>query len=51
MWKNKLSKENLRALESIRGIIETEEEKDVTLDQTLSRVLVHYRRFVPFQTR
>ena len=44
-----LSKENLRALESIKGIIETEEERDVMLDQTLSRVLVHYRRLVPFE--
>jgi hypothetical protein len=25
MWKNILSKENLRALESIKGVIETEE--------------------------
>jgi hypothetical protein len=38
-----------RALESIKGIIETEDERDVMLDQTLSRILVHYRRFVPFE--
>jgi len=30
----------MKALESIKEIIETEEERDVTLDQTLSRVLV-----------
>jgi len=49
MWKSKLSKENMKALESIKEIIETEEERDVTLDQTLSRVLSHYRQFVPFE--
>jgi hypothetical protein len=32
---------NLRAIESIKGIIEQEEQRDVTLDQTLSKVLVH----------
>jgi hypothetical protein len=47
MLKSKLSKENLKALESIKEIIETEEERDVTLDQTLSRVLVRAR--VPFE--
>jgi hypothetical protein len=49
MWKSKLSKENMKALESSKEIIETEEERDVTLDQTLSRVLSHYRQFVPFE--
>lgn len=51
MEKREISEQNLRALESIKEIIEVEEEKNVTLDQTLSRVLNHYRRFVPFQTR
>lgn len=51
MEKREISERNLRALESIKEIIEVEEEKNVTLDQTLSKVLNHYRRFVPFQTR
>jgi hypothetical protein len=50
MKKGEISEKNLRALESIKEIIEVEEEKNVTLDQTLSRVLSHYRRYVPFQT-
>lgn len=44
----KISKQNLNALESIRKIIEIEEERDVTLDQTLDRVLSHYGTHVPF---
>jgi len=44
----KISKQNLKALESIKRIIEIEEERDVTLDQTLDRVLSHYRTHVPF---
>jgi hypothetical protein len=45
----KMSEQNRKSLESIREIIEVEEEKTLTLDETLSRVLRHYRRFVPFQ--
>ena len=51
MKKGEISEQNLRALESIKEIIEVEEEKRVTLDQTLARVLSNYRRFVPFQIR
>lgn len=51
MKKREISEQNLRALESIREIIEIEEEKNVTLDQTLDRVLSNYRRYVPFQVR
>lgn len=51
MRKGQISEHNFRALESIKEIIEVEEEKNVTFDQTLARVLSHYRRFVPFQTR
>lgn len=46
----KISKRDLRSLESIKEIIEVEEERKVTLDQTLERVLNHYRRYIPFQT-
>ena len=48
MNKGEISERNLRALESIKEIIEDEEEKKVTLDQTLTRVLSNYRRYVPF---
>jgi hypothetical protein len=51
MKKGEISEQNLRALESIKEIIEVEEEKKVTLDQALARVLSNYRRFVPFQVR
>jgi hypothetical protein len=44
-----MSEQNRKSLESIREIIEVEEAKTLTLDETLSRVLRHYRRFVPFQ--
>ena len=49
MKKAEISEQSLRALESIKEIIEVEEEKNVTLDQTLTRVLSNYRRYVPFR--
>lgn len=49
MKKPKISKRNLRSLESIKEIIEVEEERKVTL-RTLDRVLNHYRSYVPYQT-
>ena len=51
MKKDEISEQNLRALESIKEIIEVEEEKKVTLDQTLTRVLSNYNRYVPFRVR
>jgi hypothetical protein len=51
MKKAEISEQSLRALESIKEIIEVEEEKNVTLDQTLTRVLSNYRRYVPFRVR
>ncbi len=51
MKKGEISEQNLRALESIKEIIEVEEEKKVTLDQTLTRVMSNYRRYVPFRVR
>jgi hypothetical protein len=45
----RISEQNKKSLESIREMIEVEEEKTLTLDETLGRVLKHYRRFVPFQ--
>ena len=46
----KISEKNKKALESIREMIEVEEERTPTLDEALGRVLSHYRRLVPFQT-
>ncbi len=51
MKKDEISERNLRALESIKEIIEVEEEKKMTLDQTLTRVLSNYSRYVPFGVR
>jgi hypothetical protein len=47
----KISEKNKRALESILEIIEVEEERTLTLDEVLCRLLNHYKQFVPFQTR
>ena len=47
----KISEKNRNALEAVREMIEIEEERTPTLDEALGRVLSHYRRFVPFQTR
>jgi len=46
----KISEENRKALESIREMIEVEEERTPTLDEARGRVLSHYRQFVPFRT-
>lgn len=44
----KISEVNLKKLESIQDIIEAEEDSNVSLDETLSRVLKFYGRFVPY---
>jgi len=51
MKKGEISELNLRALESIKEIIEVEEEREATLDQALARVLSSYRRYVAFRVR
>jgi len=48
MVDNKISEVNLRKLESIQGVINVEEDDAVTLDETLSRVLKFYGKFVPY---
>jgi len=48
MVDNKISEVNLRKLESIQGVINVEEDEAVTLDETLSRVLRFYGKFVPY---
>jgi len=48
MVEKKISEINLRKLESIRGVINVEEGEAVSLDETLSRVLKFYGKFVPY---
>ena len=45
----KVSEQNLMALYAIKEIIEVEEDREVSVDQVLSRVIGLYRRFVPYQ--
>lgn len=42
----KISNYNLKKLETIREVIETEEGKEVTVEETLDRVLRFYNKFV-----
>jgi hypothetical protein len=48
MVDEEISEDNLRKLESIRGVINVEEGEAVSLDEALSRVLSFYGRFVPY---
>ncbi|MCK4318307.1 hypothetical protein KAW53_06040 [Candidatus Bathyarchaeota archaeon] len=48
MFDKKISEVNLKKLESIRGVINVEEDEAVSLDETLSRVLKFYGKFVPY---
>jgi hypothetical protein len=48
MVDEEISEDNLRKLESIRGVINVEEGDAVSLDEALSRVLRFYGRFVPY---
>ncbi len=44
----KISNINLKNIEDIREVIEAEEGKEVTAEETLDRVLRFYKRFVPY---
>ena len=44
----KISNINLKNIEDIREVIEAEEGQAVTAEETLSRVLIFYKRFVPY---
>jgi len=44
----KMSNINLKNIEDIREVIEAEEGQKVTAEETLSRVLIFYKRFVPY---
>lgn len=48
MVDKKISEVNFRKLESIQGVINVEEGDAVSLDETLSRVLKFYGKFVPY---
>ena len=39
---------NLKNIEDIREVIEAEEGKVVTAEETLDRVMIFYKRFVPY---
>ena len=44
----KISNYNLKKIEDIRVVIEEEEGKDVTVEETLDRILRFYKKFVPY---
>jgi len=44
----KISKINEIKLEQLKQVIETEEGREVTVDQALTRVLGFYKQFVPY---
>ncbi|MBT3284890.1 hypothetical protein HN807_01245 [Candidatus Bathyarchaeota archaeon] len=44
----KISNINLKKIEDIREIIEVEEGKEVTTEETLDRILRFYKKFVPY---
>lgn len=39
---------NLRSLRKIQKVVQIEEEVEISLDETLERVLAFYRKFVPY---
>ena len=48
MVEKKISEVNLKKLQSIQDVINVEEGETVSLDETLSRVLKFYGKFVPY---
>ncbi len=44
-----LRMQNAEALRSIQKVISLEEDKELTLEEVLARVLSFYRRFVPYK--
>jgi hypothetical protein len=48
MVEEKINEVNLRKLEAIQGVIKVEEYEAISLDETLSRVLRFYEKFVPY---
>ena len=50
LW-GKLSAQNLENMKAIQKIILFEEGQALTLDEVLVRILLFYRRFVPYNAR
>ncbi|MFP3951183.1 MAG: hypothetical protein ACLFVP_03455 [Candidatus Bathyarchaeia archaeon] len=48
MKSEKISGLNIENLRAIRGIIEVEDGREVTLNQALERVLDFYKKYVPY---
>ena len=44
----KISNINLKKIEDIREVIEAEEGKEVSTEETLDRVLQFYKKYVPY---
>ena len=44
-----LRQQTIRHLETLQEIIRLEEDQALSLDETLARLLVFYRRFVPYR--
>ncbi len=44
----KISNINLKKIDDIRGVIEAEEGKEVSAEETLDRVLRFYKKYVPY---
>jgi len=46
-----LSKANVQNLKAVQKVIMTEEAKEISMDQALTRVLSIYHKFVPYNVR
>jgi hypothetical protein len=44
----KISQHNPESIEHLRKVMETEEGKEVSTDQVITRVLGFYKKFVPY---
>ena len=44
----KIGNNNLKKIEDIRDVIEAEEGTEVTVEETLDRILNFYKKFVPY---
>lgn len=43
-----ISESNITNIERIKGVMELEEGRDFSLNETLNRVLEFYKKFVPY---
>lgn len=51
MEKMNLSEKNLMNLKAIQDVMVVEEARAFTMNDALTRVLVHYHKFVPYNIR